>query len=83
MCTAKPRPVIRKFQVASEAERIARDCGFRHLPGGKPSEMESRKIEIGEWDANLPFKTVAYSQLKVSHWGRFCAQIPTEAYVDQ
>jgi len=35
-------------KVASEAERIARDCGFRHLPGWKPSEIESRKFEIGE-----------------------------------
>src|SRR6266403_5336800 len=47
MCTAKPRPVISRFQGASEAERIARGCGFRQLPGGNPSEMENRKIENG------------------------------------
>lgn len=41
MCTAKPRPVIPKFQLASAAERIARDCGLRHLPAGTPSEMKN------------------------------------------
>ena len=50
MCTAKPRPVISKFQVASEAERIARGCGFRQLPGGNPSERKTEKSKLESGD---------------------------------